>query len=200
MSTRSTKEIFVEKARRMHGDVYDYSKVQYINNATKVEIVCPSHGSFWQLPPNHTNGNGCPNYECKSGRKKKTIVERRERQKTYNKPYYEKNKETLKAYGRNWRRNNKEKMYVGDIRRKYGITMDQLKQMWISQEGKCAICGEKFKNKKDMNVDHNHKTGKVRQLLCMNHNLLLGHCGEDIGILLKAIEYLNKWNTDSSNL
>ena len=44
----------------MHGDKYDYSKVEYVNNHTKVCIICPKHGEFWQRPILHMNGYGCP--------------------------------------------------------------------------------------------------------------------------------------------
>lgn len=54
-----TTSDFIEKARKVHGDKYDYSKVNYINSHTKVCIVCPIHGEFWQLPNNHLNGHGC---------------------------------------------------------------------------------------------------------------------------------------------
>ena len=54
----STKE-FVEKARKIHGDKYDYSKVEYKNINTKVCIICPIHGEFWQTPKNHLKGQGC---------------------------------------------------------------------------------------------------------------------------------------------
>lgn len=51
---------FLEKSHRVHGNMYDYSKVVYINSKTKVEIVCPIHGSFWQQPEKHFIGHGCP--------------------------------------------------------------------------------------------------------------------------------------------
>ena len=51
--------IFIEKAREIHGDEYDYSKVKYIDSKTKVEIICPKHGSFWQKPYLHLRGQGC---------------------------------------------------------------------------------------------------------------------------------------------
>ena len=59
-----TMDDFIEKARKVHGDEYDYSKVKYINNHTKVCIICPEHGEFWQTPNSHLNGNGC--YSCKN--------------------------------------------------------------------------------------------------------------------------------------
>lgn len=51
---------FIEKARRAHGDRYDYSKVEYKNNKTKVCIICAEHGEFWQTPNAHLKGNKCP--------------------------------------------------------------------------------------------------------------------------------------------
>lgn len=54
-----TKEIFIEKSKKIHGDKYDYSKVNYINTRTKVCIICPEHGEFWQNPKSHMMGYGC---------------------------------------------------------------------------------------------------------------------------------------------
>lgn len=49
MGKKLTTEQFIEKARLVHGDKYDYSKVEYINSDTKVCIVCPIHGEFWMV-------------------------------------------------------------------------------------------------------------------------------------------------------
>lgn len=57
---RLTKSEFIERARKVHGDKYDYSKVKYVNNNTKIEIICPEHGPFWQTPHNHLQTKGCP--------------------------------------------------------------------------------------------------------------------------------------------
>ena len=61
---------FIEKAKQIHGDKYDYSKVEYVNNSTKVCIICTEHGEFWQTPGNHLHGCGCP--KCSSLPKKNT--------------------------------------------------------------------------------------------------------------------------------
>ena len=54
-----TTEEFVSTAKKIHS-IFDYSKVNYINNSTKVEIICKKHGSFWQLPSNHIyHKRGC---------------------------------------------------------------------------------------------------------------------------------------------
>lgn len=59
-------EIFIEKAKNVHGNKYNYSKTEYgKDNKTKVCIICPIHGEFWQTPNNHLTGYGCK----KCGRK-----------------------------------------------------------------------------------------------------------------------------------
>ena len=55
-------KIFIENAHKVHGDKYDYSKVEYVNNRTKVCIICRIHGEFWQTPYSHLSGKGCK--EC----------------------------------------------------------------------------------------------------------------------------------------
>lgn len=51
---------FIEKAKKIHGDKYDYSKVEYVNSNTDVCIICPIHGEFLQTPSNHLRGHECP--------------------------------------------------------------------------------------------------------------------------------------------
>ena len=53
------RDEFIEKARKKHGDKYDYSKIETINDNDHVCIICPEHGEFWQRPKNHLNGYGC---------------------------------------------------------------------------------------------------------------------------------------------
>lgn len=72
----------------------------------------------------------------------------------------------------------------------YGLTLEQFNEMERNQEGKCAICGEVPNRRLD--IDHDHVTGKVRELLCSNHNTLIGLCNESVAILQATIDYLNK--------
>ena len=60
MGKKLTTEKFIQKAKEIHGDIYDYSKVNYINIKTKVCIICPKHGEFLQSPDNHLHGQKCP--------------------------------------------------------------------------------------------------------------------------------------------
>lgn len=69
-----TTEQFIEKAKSVHGDKYDYSKVEYLNNHTNVCIICPEHGEFWQNPGNHIKGCGCCECGKKSSQKSKTLT------------------------------------------------------------------------------------------------------------------------------
>lgn len=58
-TTLLTQSEFISKASIVHNHKYDYSKVVYINNSTKVCIICPEHGEFWQKANGHLNGKGC---------------------------------------------------------------------------------------------------------------------------------------------
>ncbi len=58
---RKSVKIFIAEARLVHENTYDYSKVKYINNKIKVEIICKVHGIFWQSPNHHLHGSGCTN-------------------------------------------------------------------------------------------------------------------------------------------
>ncbi len=60
MERKSKKEIFIEKANATHGGFYNYDKVDYVDSQTKVCIICPEHGEFWQTPSAHIRGNKCP--------------------------------------------------------------------------------------------------------------------------------------------
>ena len=68
-----TTEEFIKKAKEIHGDKYDYSKIEYKGTRTKVCIICPIHGEFWQKPILHLNGHGC--IRCNNGQKPKTTEE-----------------------------------------------------------------------------------------------------------------------------
>ena len=69
---KDSLEDFLFKAKNQHGDLYDYSKVIYINSMSNVELICKEHGSFFQNPSKHTEGQGCS--KC-SGTCRKTTIE-----------------------------------------------------------------------------------------------------------------------------
>lgn len=95
---------------------------------------------------------------------------------------------------KNTKRNNR---YHTDIeyREKKKAKADDYNQMLESQNYRCAICGDEGNKEnrfRKLSIDHDHKTGKVRGLLCSNCNFLLGQAKDDIGILRNAITYLEE--------
>jgi hypothetical protein len=82
-------------------------------------------------------------------------------------------------------------------KKRYGITLDQYDRMFIAQNGRCVVCNKPETAVlngavKRLAVDHNHKTKKVRGLLCANCNFALGCAQEDTDILRNLIGYLEK--------
>ena len=71
-------------------------------------------------------------------------------------------------------------------RRRYGLDNPQIAWMVLQQGGGCAICSGLTAT----HVDHNHRTGRVRGVLCFNCNNALGHFGDDPGVLAAAADYL----------
>lgn len=71
----------------------------------------------------------------------------------------------------------------------YNLTTEQYEAMFEQQKGLCAICPLPLKGKG--NIDHCHETGKVRGLLCKECNQGLGYFKDNVGVLQKAINYLN---------
>lgn len=87
-----------------------------------------------------------------------------------------------------------------EYKARYGLSMEEYQQMLADQNGVCAICSlpETSYNTrgtiKPLCVDHCHKTGKVRKLLCNACNQVIGRADDNIAILEKAIEYLKENN------
>ena len=77
MGLNFTTDIFIKRAKEIHGERYDYSLVNYINAKTRIEIICPVHGKFTQIPYNHLSGKGCK--ECgfiENGRNRSITLEK----------------------------------------------------------------------------------------------------------------------------
>lgn len=79
------------------------------------------------------------------------------------------------------------------LRSKFGITVDQYKEILNSQGGGCAICRSTFPaRRQSFHIDHDHLTGEIRGLLCHNCNRGIGYLQDSIEILQKSIQYLSK--------
>ena len=79
-----------------------------------------------------------------------------------------------------------------ELKRLYGITLEDYVDMFSKQEGVCAICLEECQTRKSLSVDHDHATGKIRGLLCNRCNRAIGMLNDDADILERAKQYVIK--------
>jgi hypothetical protein len=112
-----------------------------------------------------------------------------------------KNPEYCATYNKGWAKRNPDKVRESAHRtrlRRYGITAHQFDEMLVAQRGLCAICSKTMKNGSrsgdGLHIDHCHKTGAVRGLLCGKCNLAIGLFSDDPTSLAKAIDYLKGGN------
>jgi hypothetical protein len=139
-------------------------------------------------------------YRANHNKEKKEY--QKEYHKEYDKQYYNNHEEEIKKYQKEYHKKHHYYMYnkikhnenhKKYMLKKYGLTLEQRQNMFDAQEGKCAICGRhQSELKKELCVDHNHKTGKVNELICVRCNRAIGMLEDDITLLQKAIDYLNK--------
>ena len=118
-----------------------------------------------------------------------------EKNKLIAKRYREKNKEKLKERFKLYKLNNPEKIKLAyrknALKKRYKLTIEEYNEMYRKQESKCGICGiHENKLTKKLNIDHDHKTGKARELLCQKCNVALSYF-ENFDIK-PFIEYLKK--------
>lgn len=147
-----TLDDFIRKAREVHGDKYDYSKVVYVNGRTKVCIICPIHGEFWVVPIAHLAGNGCKlcYYESRIGKyslKQEEVIQNAK--KVHGDKY---------DYSKAEYKNNRTKFCViCPIHGEFWITPNH----HISNKRGCPMCGRKMPTVKDLierfNEVHNGK-------------------------------------------
>lgn len=108
------------------------------------------------------------------------------------------NKEAHRKYMKGYHARNKGRRIASDLRTKYGMSPEDYNKLHAAQKGLCAICARpetaKLGSAKPsrLNVDHNHDTSAVRELLCSRCNTGLGCFGDDILRLEAAVAYLRK--------
>ena len=105
------------------------------------------------------------------------------------------NREKCNERSKRWRLANPDKMKLAQrrsqIKRKYGITLEEYGVMFDKQQGECGIC-HSIQESKALAVDHCHINGKVRGLLCENCNTGLGKFKDDPALLKKGLEWLER--------
>lgn len=115
----------------------------------------------------------------------------------YQEEFLSKNKQKIKERDKKRKRiynakpEVKERLKEKNLKQ-YGLSLDSYEEMLKKQDFKCKICNKQ--NKSVLAVDHDHKTGRIRGLLCFSCNVILGNAKDDEKILLKSIEYLRNSN------
>ena len=104
------------------------------------------------------------------------------------------NPERTAAYQAEYRSRPERKRAMRDLyyRRTYGITVDEVDAMLEAQGGGCAICGVRPERLGSLHLDHDHATGHLRGILCVDCNHGLGKLRDDPELLAAAIEYLRR--------
>jgi hypothetical protein len=103
-------------------------------------------------------------------------------------------KQPCKKCNRESQRENKRKAKIREKLKRRGITESEFKAMLDAQNHACAICRAPASDqKKSLHIDHDHKTGKVRGLLCSHCNFMIGHALDSSKRLLAGAAYLNSF-------
>lgn len=130
------------------------------------------------------------------------------KRKEYQRAWYKANKEKHLAYGKAWAKQNKDKIRIASklwrdrnptkmkakhLKAKYDLTLEEFNALKVNQKGVCKICNNPESDKsRDLAVDHDWITGKIRGLLCRNCNVGIGNLKHSVEYLKSAIEYLRK--------
>lgn len=102
------------------------------------------------------------------------------------------NREKARVHIKRWRTKNPDSRHYEHVKKRYGLTREQYDALLHLQNGLCAICrrGPEGSGKQRLTVDHDHRTGEVRGLLCNHCNAALGNFRDDPLVLRAAITYL----------
>lgn len=145
-----------------------YDKIKYEKNKEKIKARTLAHYHI--------------NHDASIARKRK---------------YAETHRVAIRMKAKQWALDHPEKIkewaWREGIKRRHGVTLEQFNSLLSSQNGTCAICGKSPQEGKRLCIDHDHKTGIVRGLLCRNCNAAIGQLGDDPNMLSRAMQYLNQY-------
>ncbi len=137
-----------------------------------------------------------PKYASKEEQAKEKYKRFNERHPEYWKKKYLQNKEHHIRKTREWQLSHPEKRKEIQERyrqKKYGISDEDLNRLTQKQNGVCVICNQQQIRGKKLDIDHDHKTGRVRGLLCRKCNTALGSFKDSPEVLRSAIAYLSSY-------
>lgn len=111
--------------------------------------------------------------------------------KNYHLSHKEEMSENKKKWWADHHEENLRKLKERNLQSRYGLTLEQIDEMVIDQNHKCAICEVPLAETRRV-IDHDHKTDKARGILCACCNAGLGMFRDDVAVMAKAIQYLKK--------
>jgi len=124
---------------------------------------------------------------------------RRAYQRVWEQQHYKKHAAAICAHKRRWRAAHKDKgshyERKSNLKRKFGLTVEQYDELLRQQNGVCKICFKINPDESRLAVDHNHITGEIRGLLCINCNKGIGHFMDNIALLEEAKRYVETAST-----
>lgn len=112
-----------------------------------------------------------------------------EERKAYNKKWYQDHKMETAIASKMWRASHPDHRRERTLSQ-YGLSLEEYDDILETQSGGCKICGVLEVGKRTFHVDHDHKTGKNRGLLCKHCNVMLAMARDNKDILFRAIDYL----------
>ena len=171
---RKSLEQFIKEAREVHGDKYDYSKVNYVNCDSKVCIICPEHGEFWQQPFKHLAGQGCKKCGISKNVKNQTFTTEEfiERAKEVHGDKYDYSKVEYKGY-------DKEVCIICPTHGEFWQTPDS-----HLQGSNCQMCARQLsKNEKEI---HDFIADKIGDENVIKERSILKH-GAEIDIFIPSL-------------
>ena len=122
-----------------------------------------------------------------------SIEELRAKHATYMREYRKRNPDAARLRDRIYRSRYPEKVRENNLKYGHGITPHDWDELNEQQGGVCAICGDRERSRRGrLHIDHDHRTGKIRALLCSRCNCGLGAFGDDQSLMKLAIEYLSE--------
>jgi DNA repair exonuclease SbcCD ATPase subunit len=132
------------------------------------------------------------------GYRKKNYQKHKEKINGDNRKYYREHKEESKKYQQEYNRKNKTKVQGWRLTHLYNISLEEVDALLIKQQHRCPICKRSLKETLRC-VDHDHKTGKTRGILCSKCNLGIGHFEDDPDLLESAVKYLSGNHTQEGD-
>lgn len=172
------------------------------DSVTRICVKCNQEKSTGHFVGGRTKCRQCKNAEtseryysdAETMQRKKRIAKtnyrtNREHKLSYAKEYLSKNRDAVNAKKRDDYRNRGRNNW---LQKEYGISEDEFENLLKSQNGRCAICGTDSPggSRKMWNVDHDHKSGNVRGLLCWNCNSAIGLLKDDCNIIMAAARHV----------